>query len=67
MLGKSRITFFFFNFMFSYLNPFIYDRAVCRSQFKLVIQVQNLSQTATNFRKKWHIWELHRIIVNNKI
>jgi hypothetical protein len=40
----------------------------CRSQFELatLIRVQNLSQTATDFRKKWYIWDLHRNIQNDR-
>jgi hypothetical protein len=39
-----------------------------RSQFELatLIRVQNLSQRATDFWKKWHIWDLHRLILNDK-
>jgi hypothetical protein len=38
----------------------------CRTQFELatLIRVQNLSQAATDFRKKWHNWDLYRIIMN---
>jgi hypothetical protein len=33
-----------------------------------LIRVQNLSQTATDFREKLHTWDLrvHRIIINDK-
>jgi hypothetical protein len=38
-------------------------------QLKLatLIRVQKLSKTATDFRKKMHIWDLHSIITNDKI
>jgi hypothetical protein len=54
VLGMSRCTFLFLNFMFSYLNFIVHDFF----QFKLttLIRVQNLSQTATDFRKKMHLW-----------
>jgi hypothetical protein len=38
-------------------------------QFDLatLIWVQNLSQTASVFRKTWYFWDLHRINLNNNI
>jgi hypothetical protein len=50
-------------FMFSYLNCILYTMMRCRSKFELaaLIRVQNLSQTAIDFRKKWHIWKIKKI------
>jgi hypothetical protein len=41
MLGKSCITFFFFNFMFSYLTINIYELFI---KLATLIRVQNLSE-----------------------
>jgi hypothetical protein len=52
-------------FIFKFLSLMIFY-----FQFELatLIQVQNLFQTATDLRKKWHIWYryLHRISLNDK-
>jgi hypothetical protein len=51
--------------MFSYLNFILYDDAAF--EMATLIRVQNLFRTATDFRKKWHIWDLHRIFLPDKI